>query len=92
MPALQRAIPPIAITPIIDPNGPREKPILVKNINEMGNFSLELNTFIKVFKGNKSSRFTGLNLNTKSVNDWIDNKNYWFGEYILLTGRPIPDF
>jgi hypothetical protein len=58
----------------------------------VSNFSPELNAFIKVFKGNKLSRFIGLNLDTESVDDWIDNKNYWFGEYILLTGRSIPDF
>jgi hypothetical protein len=69
MPAFQRTIPSIAIIPIIDPNGPREKPILVENINEISNFSPELSIFIKIFKNNKPSRFTGLNLNTESVDD-----------------------
>jgi len=91
MPAPQRATPPIAVTPIIDPNGPRERPILVEDIDGVGNFSPELSAFMKVFKGNKPSRFSGLNLDTDSVDDWIDDKNYWFGEYSLLTGRPIPD-
>jgi hypothetical protein len=76
VPVSQRAIFPIAVTPIIDPNGPRERPILVEDIDGMGNFSPELSAFIKVFKGNKPSRFTGLNLDTESVDDWIDNKNY----------------
>jgi hypothetical protein len=69
MPAFQRAIFPIVIIPIIDPNGPREKPILIEDINEMGNFSPELSAFIKIFKSNKPSRFIGLNLDTESVND-----------------------
>jgi hypothetical protein len=72
----QRAIFPIVIISIIDPNGSRERPILVEDIDEINNFSLELSAFMKIFKGNKSFRFTGLNLNTESVNDWIDNKNY----------------
>ena len=76
MPAFQKTTLFIVIIPIIDPNGPRERPILIENINEISNFSPELSTFIKIFKSNKSSRFTGFNLNTKSVNDWIDNKNY----------------
>jgi hypothetical protein len=67
--AFQRAIFSIAVTLIIDPNGLRERPILVENINEMDNFSPELSAFIKIFKSNKPSRFTGLNLDTESVND-----------------------
>jgi hypothetical protein len=66
--AFQRAIFSIAVTLIIDPNGLRERPILVENINEMDNFSPELSAFIKIFKSNKP-RFTGLNLDTESVND-----------------------
>jgi hypothetical protein len=69
MPVSQKATFFIAIIPIIDPNGLRERPILIKNINGISNFSPELSTFIKVFKSNKSSRFTSLNLDTESVND-----------------------
>jgi len=76
MPAPQRATLLIAVIPIIDPNGPRERPILVEDIDGISNFSPELSAFMKVFKGNKPSRFTGLNLDTESVDDWIDNKNY----------------
>jgi hypothetical protein len=69
MPISQKTIFPIVIIPIIDPNDPRKRPILIENINGMGNFSPELNAFIKIFKNNKPSRFTNLNLNTESVDD-----------------------
>ena len=69
MPVFQRATFLIVIIPIIDPNGLRERPILVENINGMGNFSPELSAFIKIFKGNKPFRFIDLNLDTKSVDD-----------------------